>query len=404
MQTHHKILWTVGFLAMLWATFWLWIILLFEGQEWANLIAPILIISYIIMWMMYARHGFKSKGVYLPLATILAIWIGCFVFFKQQEAYHRIPTVQEANENYEDRYSPFYETSPIARLDEPSTLNLTDNLPSMDGSTALYPLYSAFFASVYPKDLDDYETVVEKKLIITSKTGNAYERLLNKEVDIIFVPEPSKEHRAKAQSLGVEFHLTPIGKEAFVFFVNHKNPVNELSNEQIRQIYSGKITNWQQVGGQDDAIRAFQRPENSGSQTALQKIMGDTPLMVASREDVAEGMGGMINEVASYRNFENALGYSFLFFATEMVKADQIKLLKINGIEPNHENILNESYPYTAPFYAVTLGNESDETRALLDWIISPQGQTLVQKTGYVPIYPVIEQNTPKNAPKTAQK
>lgn len=193
---------------------------------------------------------------------------------------HSIPTVSDEFNEY--GYRPF-SIGYLATLDKPSTLQLTTNLPKIDGSTALYPLYSAFATAVYPKSLqDDYETL--DKTIALSKTGEAYERLLKKEVDIIFVPEPSKEHLAKAKELGVEFKLTPIGKEAFVFFVNSKNPVNELSVSQIQDIYTGKITNWQEVGGKNDKIRAFQRPENSGSQTALQKIMGDKPLMTAPRE------------------------------------------------------------------------------------------------------------------------
>ncbi len=73
---------------------------------------------------------------------------------------------------------------------------------------------------------------------------------------------------------GLTFHMIPIGREAFVFFVNHKNTVENLTLGQVQQIYAGKITNWQEVGGKNDAIRAFQRPADSGSQTALEKNYG----------------------------------------------------------------------------------------------------------------------------------
>lgn len=142
------------------------------------------------------------------------------------------------------------------------------------------------------------------------------------------------------------------------------------------------------MGGNDQSIRAFQRPENSGSQTALQKIMGDTPLQAAPREDVAEGMGGIISRVSDYYNFNNALGYSFLFYCTEMTAKKEIKLLNINDIAPNHANIRSGKYPFTNEFYAVTIaGRESENTRKLLDWVQSPQGQELVLKTEYVPYY-----------------
>ena len=230
-----------------------------------------------------------------------------------------------------------------------------------------------------------------------SKTGEAYERLLRGDVDIIFVPEPSKSHQDKADKLGVAFEMTPIGKEAFVCFVNVKNPMDTLTVDEIRGIYSGQITNWQQVGGKDEKIRPFQRPENSGSQTALQKIMGDTALIEAPREDVVQGMGGIINQVADYRNFDNAIGFSFLFYSTELVKQNQIKHLAINGIKPNHDNIRNDTYPFAKPFYAVTLSNPTKTSRDLIGWVISPQGQELVAKSGYVPIDDVVVSDVTPN-------
>ena len=180
--------------------------------------------------------------------------------------------------------------------------------------------------------------------------------------------------------------MTPIGREAFVFFVNKKNPINSLTLEQIRGIYSGEITNWSQVGGNDEDIRAFQRPQDSGSQTALQYLMGDTPIMEAPTDDVVSGMGGIINEVAQYKNYKNAIGYTFRYYSTEMVGNDEIKLLAIEGIEPTKETIRNDSYPITSEFYAITAGTENPNVDKLLQWILSPQGQQLVEKVGYVPV------------------
>lgn len=144
--------------------------------------------------------------------------------------------------------------------------------------------------------------------------------------------------------------MTPIGKEAFVFFVNQSNTVDNLTLDQVRGIYSGAVTNWKEVGGKNTAIRAFQRPESSGSQTALQSLMGDTPIMTPIQQDVAGGMGGIIRRTAAYQNRDNAIGYSFLFYATEMVRDYDIKLLSLNGVTPNRENIRNGSYPASSFF------------------------------------------------------
>ena len=73
------------------------------------------------------------------------------------------------------------------------------------------------------------------------------------------------------------------------------------------------------MGGEDEAIRAFQRPADSGSQTTLEKLMGNTPIMEAPTEDVASGMGGIIREVSQYRNYKNAMGFTFRYYSTEMV-------------------------------------------------------------------------------------
>ena len=86
--------------------------------------------------------------------------------------------------------------------------------------------------------------------------------------------------------------------------------------------------------------------------------MGDTPLMTPPKEDVAGSMGGVFRRVASYRNYGNAIGYSFLFFATEMVNDNKIKLLELNGVAPTRENVANRTYPHSGEFYAITAGTE----------------------------------------------
>jgi phosphate transport system substrate-binding protein len=178
--------------------------------------------------------------------------------------------------------------------------------------------------------------------------------------------------------------MTPIGREAFVFFVHEDNPVDSLTMEQVRGIYSGDIRNWEEVGGNSEAVRAFQRPEDSGSQTALQKMMGEQKLMEAPVEDVPEGMGGIIQQTSSYRNHKNAIGFSFRYYATEMVKDHKIKLLRIEGIEPTVETIQDGSYPLTSEFYAVTTDEKAKQYEDFLQWLESEDGQTLVEKTGYV--------------------
>lgn len=300
---------------------------------------------------------------------------------------------------------PFIKNNGLAKLDHPASLQFTDmaSMPRLDGATAAYPVYAAFVEAVY-KGLGDYyagnrdqkdekavyaEAAGEASpmdLVRCSKTGEAYERLINGQTDIIFVAEPSKEHVAAVRAKGKEFVLTPIGSEAFVFFTNVKNPVNNLSIKQIQGIYAGEITNWKEVGGPFRGILAFQRPENSGSQTIMQnRVMKDIKMMEPTQETRASGMGEIISRVAGYRNAQNAIGYSFMYYSSQMIQNNQIKYLSINGIKPETETIRSKTYPFTIPVYAVTLkSNKNENVGKLLKWITSEEGQTLVERTGYV--------------------
>jgi phosphate transport system substrate-binding protein len=207
---------------------------------------------------------------------------------------------------------------------------------------------------------------------------------LNREADIIFCTHPSEYHLNKASELGVSFNLSPIGKEAFVFFVNKNNPIEKITSDQIRDIYSGKITNWKEINGKNIDILPYQRSENSGSQTIFQSIIGEIKTIEPLR---IESMGKIIESVANYRNYPNAIGYSFLFFATEMIKNKEIKLLAIDGIFPSKKTIQNNTYPYSVLFYAITLNdNKNENVNLFIKWILSEQGQSLIEKTGYIPI------------------
>ena len=289
-------------------------------------------------------------------------------------------------------FMPF-EGKKVAVLSEKRTLDkrVTEEqtLPRLDGATALFPVYSAFCQAVYPKDtrytwIEDDESD-QSALITCTKTNRAYERLIEGKADVIFVAQPSDEELAMAADKGVEFDMIPIGREAFVFIVNKDNPLDNIAVEQIRGVYSGAITDWSQLGVEGvGPIVAYQRPKNSGSQTALEALMGDTPLMEAPQGAVAWDMGDIVDTV-EYRNLPNAIGYSFRFFCTEMMGSD-VKLLAVDGVQPTEANIRNGSYPITSTLYAIRLkGNDNPNVVALLDWIQSPQGMELVEKSGYTP-------------------
>ncbi len=296
----------------------------------------------------------------------------------------RYPVVKEIDWR---QYSPFEEGNKLVKVQIPGkyAMNSAERFPRLDGAYALYPIYAAMVQGMYPD-----ATAAHSQYVTTDGSDVIYEELLKGERDLIFALAPSKKQQEDAEKAGVQYELTPFCKDAFVFYVNAKNPVDNLTTEQIKGIYSGRITDWKEVGAPSSTkIVPFQRNEGSGSQTTLQKLMDDTPIMPPLKEDRLGGMGDIINDTANYRNYRAALGFSFRYYSTELLKNDQIKLLSVDGVAPTVENIRNGSYPLVATAYMVTVRPRSENVRRIVDFMLSPEGQKLVEDTGYVPIAPV---------------
>ncbi|MFB1081873.1 PstS family phosphate ABC transporter substrate-binding protein [Jeotgalibacillus sp. JSM ZJ347] len=352
------------------------------GERAMHTVIGVSIALYILFIVRLFRFAQGKKLAYTAagLAAAVAVTIGSMAAY---DAY--IESITNSAEVDLTAYEPFESDTKAVSMTEEASLHLKDDLPKLDGATALYPLYSSFVQAVYPED--DYPHVGNSyHTVMSTKTDNAYRRLIEEEVGIIFTAGPSERQKLAAKDAGYEFDMTPIGREAFVFFVNAKNPVDSLTIEEIQGIYSGKITNWQEVGGNDQEIQAFQRPEDSGSQTGLEKLMTGILIMEAPGEEMVSGMGGIIKETSDYRNHGNAIGFSYRFFSTEMVRNGDIKLIAIDGVQPSEESIRDDSYPLSAEFYAITVGERTENEQKLIDWILSEEGQWIVEETGYVSV------------------
>ena len=353
----------------------LWVV--FGGQtHWAPAFFGVLIGFITIIGL--SIFGVRSRKVFygVPAAILLAGLAasvpGIYV--------HSKPVVPAGEVALFD-YMPF-DGPKTAALDGPASFSIRDNIPVVDGATALYPVYAAFAQAVYPeKEYFPYEGEV-----MSNRTGQAYESLINGDVDLIFALAPSEAQKQRAETAGKELSLTPIGKEAFVFFVNRGNPVDNLSQEELRGIYSGETTDWSEVGGKRTKIRPYQRPADSGSQTALEGFMGDVPIMDAPTERTADLMSGIIEDVSNYRNFGGAIGFTFRYYSEEMVGNHDVKLLAVDGIEPTPDTIRSGAYPLTREIYAITAGTGNPNVGPFIEWILSEEGQSLVEKTGYVGI------------------
>ncbi len=363
------------------ASLYLLIFLSFSGFWPITIFFSLLILPLIIplIWLNKRKHYLIA---YLSHLLCFAILVGAQVGIR---AYNDAVTIDVTPSINVYEYLPFDENSKIVKT-KSENLNFDnvqkEELPIIDGAAAAFPVYSAFVHAVYPDTTKLYDGVFEY-----NNTLGGYELLAEKKTDIFIGAAPSKEQIAFAEENGTTFEYTQIGSEAFVFFVHKDNPIDSLTIEQIKGIYSGKIKNWSEVGGKNEKIVPFQRNEGSGSQSMLIRFMGDTPIMEPDMQKVVGGMGGIIEEVADYKNKSTSIGFSFRFYVEGIIQNPDVKMIAIDGVAPSKENIKNGSYPIIAPVYAVTYeGNSKENVRRLIDWMLSAEGQHIIEETGYVGI------------------
>ena len=266
------------------------------------------------------------------------------------------------------KFLPFDENSHIYKTK--ADLNLSGELPVIDGAAALFPVFSAFINAIYPKDSVEFdgENFSEKSRLKYTNTRGAYKAVVDKKADLIFVAKPSKAQLQYAKENGVDLEFVPIGLEAFVFIVHKNNPVSNLTTQQIKEIYSGKITKWSEIVGANLYIDSVARNEGSGSQSAMVAFMKD--------EKMKRNTLGF---------FGSAIGFSFCYYVESLVANDKLKMLSLNGVYPSIENIKNRSYPIIGEIYALYYKNNKNENIAkILEWILGSHGQEIIEKSGYV--------------------
>lgn len=280
--------------------------------------------------------------------------------------------------------APFAMVSPVPQseiVDIVGTMTV-DTYPVVDGSTATLPLSEAVFMAATGEGAE-----VAAKEVVHTKTTNSYNRLYNGEADLLIVYEPAESivERMKTEPLCIK----PIGLDALVFLANAANPLQSLTTKQLVDIYSGKITNWKDVGGMDKELLAFQRPAGSGSQTLMQKlVMGDKVMTDGANVFRYSTMSDILEGMLSYNNEDNTLGYSVFYYANNMYFEKDLKLMGVDGVLPSTQTIYDGSYKLTNAFYAVVRTDEPADSNArkIFDWLTGEAGQQLVLDLGYVPV------------------
>lgn len=316
----------------------------------------------------------KKKFPLVPVVLIVLALCSAVSVFCLVRALQKPETVVVVNDLPEDE-EKFIETSS-------EVLFTNENLPRIDASLATQPLTDAFIKNFTGK-------TTEELGIEYSNTHPGYVKLINNEADLIVVTEPSEEELALAAEKGIELEVTKVVNEGFAFFVNKDNPVSSASFDDIVKIYTGEITNWKDLGGNDAEIVAYQRPENSGSQTGLYNLVlkGKEVKIPTIKEQVTLSMAGIIDYVASYNNAIDSIGYGFYYYVNTMYYNDNLKYLAINDVAPTYTTIQNETYPILSAYYIVTRKGDENENVALLKRaMLSRRGQYVASEAGYVPV------------------
>ena len=366
--------------------FYFFMVFVFPQKVWISSLVffPALVILFIAAFI-----GNKKvrKGLLFTSLSIGIVATICISIFGGIDLYYINSRLVDNSNINTDEYLPFDSKSKIARLDHEASLRFSPlaNLPRIDGAAAMFPLYSSFVNATYPSNIPPLNS--ENGVFYYTNTYESIQKMFVQERDIVFGVDPAN-YRAPNNG-DPNLFKDVVGRECFVFFTHKDTPVDSLTIEQLRKIYNGTYTNWKDVGGPNMKIRIYHRNFSSGSYQGLRAFMGNERICEPESPDYVVGlMSGMIKVVADYINNPGAIGYSYHVYSSQIMKGNDIKLLKVNDVAPNLETISNRTYPIVDDFYMYGHMSCYKETTAQLrEWVKSSEGQELVYKSGYAKAY-----------------
>ena len=254
---------------------------------------------------------------------------------------------------------------------------------NIDGSTSMIPLHQSLYdLFVYNDDDNEWN----EWTVYHNRTVEAFEKFISGENHILLGVDYSDELLERAENSGIDLAQKAITREAFVFLININNPVRSLTVGQIKDIYSGKITNWGEVGGDDAPVSAFQRNPDSGSQIRMIKFMGDTNLMETG-VTYWSSMGHVIEQIADFDSGKYSIAYNMFTFTEKQYANAEVILLDVDGVYPDDDSIFDATYPiviYNYIYYDANNTEASEFAEKLYIYLMSDEGQKLINDSGYV--------------------
>jgi phosphate transport system substrate-binding protein len=185
--------------------------------------------------------------------------------------------------------------------------------------------------------------------------------------------------RDRYATTGVE---VPVARDGLSIYLNNSNPVNELSMNQLKGIFTGKITNWKEVGGPDAKIIVYSRENSSGTYVFFKEVVL-AGMDFSPRAQTMPGTGVVVNAVSKDKN---SIGYGGAGYAKGIKIAAVKKDDASAGIKPDDKTVRDGTYPLARPLFFYLRNKASGETKAFIDWVLSDEGQGITTKVGYYPL------------------
>ena len=216
-------------------------------------------------------------------------------------------------------------------------------------------------------------------LVQFSRTTQSYRNLMAGAADLLLAAEPAPEVAQELKQEG-EWLLTPFATDALVFVVNEDNPVDSLTTEQVRKIYTGQITNWKEVGGDDATIVVLNRKAGSGTRATFEAaVFGDEAVDFKGDAELDKS-GDVQTQMGST---DNAISYlDFSHFDDSKFNA-----IKVEGVEPKSKNVTDDSFKIWATEHMYCSKDADEATKAFLEFMLSDDVQgKLVEEQGFIPV------------------
>ena len=282
-----------------------------------------------------------------------------------------------------------------------------ENFPKTDGSTStralrqmigckllgvryewVHNIVLEWYLQANQEDVpEQYKDLLEVDMWATSQTHGAFLNLIDKKADIILTHRTiSPDEKVYANSKGVTLIETSIALDAFVFVIHKNNPVKSLTVNQIQKMYTGEITNWAEVGGNNAAMKVFTRPRNSGSEEVFREIV----MKGLEPTDLPEkAIGGMAGVFVEINENEDGICYTFNNYKEMIVRKpnSEIPTIAINGITPNENTVKNKTFPFISEVHIAIRSdlNRNSPAYKLYEWLQTDDAKPTIAECGFIP-------------------